>query len=115
MNKISRLMMIAIGALAFGIPALVQAEGCSFRDVSVEIGPVRSQGDIGWCYANAAADLLSFHYRNELHGQPVSALYTALLFNDEFYDGTFFQKLTHVDVLEGGSTYLAVANVSSLT
>jgi len=53
---------------------------CTNVDLRPEMGPVRDQGDKGWCYANAAADLLSFKHRNELHGQQVSAAYTALTY-----------------------------------
>ena len=53
---------------------------CTNVDLRSEMGPIRDQGDKGWCYANAAADLLSFKHRNELHGQQVSAAYTALTY-----------------------------------
>jgi hypothetical protein len=58
-----RILAILLVSLSFS-PAM--AEDCSGRDLSAELGPVRDQGNIGWCYANAAADLLSFRYRKEL-------------------------------------------------
>ncbi|NDG84993.1 MAG: hypothetical protein EBX52_08160 [Proteobacteria bacterium] len=51
---------------------------CTRVDLRPMMGKVRSQGDKGWCYANAAADLLSFFHRGELGGQQISAAYTAL-------------------------------------
>jgi len=66
---------------------------CSEVDLRSEMGPIRDQGDKGWCYANAAADLLSFKHRQELHGQQVSAAYTALTYLRNIYgsigDGGF--------------------------
>lgn len=54
---------------------------CTMVDVSKPLGPVRDQGNIGWCYANVAADLLTFRYQKELGGQQASAGYVALIFN----------------------------------
>lgn len=48
------------------------------RDLSGEFGPVRDQKDIGWCYANATADILGWRYRTP---EPVSAAHVALLRN----------------------------------
>lgn len=96
------------GGLQTLILSSAGAENCSQVDLSNEMGPIRSQGDIGWCYANAAADLLSHRYRQDLRGQQVSALYTALLFNQEFYDETLVSKVTPKNLFEGGSVYLAM-------
>lgn len=49
-------------------------------DISGEFGPVRNQRDIGWCYANAAADMLTWKYGVREH--PVSASHIALLRNE---------------------------------
>lgn len=62
-----------------------KAENCTNIDFSAELGEPRSQGDIGWCYANASADLLSYRYRTELRGEKISAVYTALLYNKTYY------------------------------
>ncbi len=92
--KIS-LCLLVFGAISLFNFSTAMAENCSAVDLTAEMGPIRNQGDIGWCYANAAADLLSFRYKNELKGQQVSALYTALLFNKRFYDDTFVSKVTN--------------------
>jgi len=106
------LCLFIFGALSLLNLSTAQAENCSPVDLAKEMGPVRHQGDIGWCYANAAADLLSHRYRHELKGEQVSALYTALMFNTKFYENTFVSKIkqTITDGLisEGGSIYLAV-------
>ncbi len=54
---------------------------CTFKDVSAPLGKLRTQGNIGWCYANVAADLLTFRYQKELQGQQASAGYVAITFN----------------------------------
>lgn len=55
---------------------------CSDVNVADQLGPIRDQGNIGWCYANVAADLITFHYQLALHGQQASAGYVALTFNE---------------------------------
>ncbi|MBL7557843.1 MAG: hypothetical protein JNM24_18585 [Bdellovibrionaceae bacterium] len=54
---------------------------CTDVDVSDQLGPIRNQGNIGWCYANVAADLLTFRYQDELQGKQASAGYVAITFN----------------------------------
>lgn len=54
---------------------------CTTVDLSKQLGAVRNQGNIGWCYANVAADLLTFRYQSELHGEQASAGYVAITFN----------------------------------
>jgi hypothetical protein len=104
--------LFLFGALLLLNLSTAQADNCSAVDLAKEMGPVRNQGDIGWCYANAAADLLSYRYRSELKGQQVSALYTALMFNSKFYEQTLIskatQKITDKIISEGGSISLAV-------
>lgn len=72
---------------------------CTAVDLREEMGPIRNQGDMGWCYANAAADLLSFKLRNELKGQQVSAAYTAL---------TYLRTLSFMPTTDGGYVSAAV-------
>tara|TARA_B110001454_G_scaffold219198_1_gene251555 strand:+ start:130936 stop:132024 length:1089 start_codon:yes stop_codon:yes gene_type:complete len=54
---------------------------CTTVDISPQLGAVRNQGNIGWCYANVAADLLTFRHKNELGGKQASAGFVALTFN----------------------------------
>jgi hypothetical protein len=54
---------------------------CAFKDLRQQIGPIRNQGNMGWCFANAAADLLTFKYRAILGHEQVSADYLALAYN----------------------------------
>jgi hypothetical protein len=72
---------------------------CQKVGLMAKFGPVRSQGNMGWCYANAAADLLSYHYRVELNNKPVSAAYVALKFNYSWWAENF---------REGGLMYFAM-------
>ncbi|MFN8845363.1 MAG: hypothetical protein ACK5V3_03090 [Bdellovibrionales bacterium] len=70
-----------------------QSPDCQTVDLRADFGPPRSQGNVGWCYANTAADLISHHYRKELK-EPVSAVDIALNFNyywtaENFREGGF--------------------------
>lgn len=62
-------------------PHAVSAAECTPIDYRPALGPARQQGNIGWCYANVTADLLTFQYRKSLRGERVSAGYTALIYN----------------------------------
>ncbi len=57
---------------------------CPSVDLSEGLGPLRDQRNIGWCYANVAADLIAFKFKNELKGERVSASYIAILNNEIF-------------------------------
>jgi hypothetical protein len=54
---------------------------CSDKDFSQELGEVRKQGNIGWCYANAAADLISYKFRKQWNGFQASAIWIAFGYN----------------------------------
>lgn len=41
-------------------------EGCAFKNLNDRLGPIRDQSDMGWCFANTAADLLTYAHRNEI-------------------------------------------------
>ncbi|MBN8538216.1 MAG: hypothetical protein J0M15_14275 [Deltaproteobacteria bacterium] len=73
-------------------------ESCAFKNLNDRLGPIRDQSDMGWCFANTAADLLSYAHWNEIESHlnsqnqlmslspiapagsehQVSAIYTAL-------------------------------------
>jgi hypothetical protein len=57
-------------------------KNCLNVDVSGPLGNVRNQGNIGWCYANVAADLLTFRFQKQLQGKRASAAFVALIFNE---------------------------------
>ncbi len=78
--------------------ARAQSSHCQTVDLRADFGPPRSQGNVGWCYANTAADLISHHYRKELK-EPVSAVDIALNFN-YFWTAENFR--------EGGFIFLAL-------
>lgn len=60
----------------------LDARSCTPIDVSAPLGNPRYQGNIGWCYANVAADLLTFRYQKELQGQKASSAFVAIVYND---------------------------------
>ncbi|MGE5086854.1 MAG: hypothetical protein ACM3MG_11175 [Bacillota bacterium] len=91
---LSIFLTMTLSGVAFGAD-----EGrCTPVDMREALGPNRDQGNMGWCYANTTADLLSYRFRNELKGQPVSSGYIALAFNH-----TYFQEPNS----EGGNVWLA--------
>jgi hypothetical protein len=78
---------------------------CSDVDLRSEIGPIRDQGDIGWCFANASADLLTFHYRHILLGEQVSAGYLAIAYNNLW---SAWRKPTESGGFVSATTYQAI-------
>lgn len=96
---------LLILCLALAIPQLSLAgaerleKDCTPVNLLSALGPQREQGDIGWCYANTAADLMTYKFRSELRGQSASAAYIALSFN------RFFMKPANFD---GGFSSLAL-------
>ncbi|MES2965041.1 MAG: hypothetical protein V4760_14240 [Bdellovibrionota bacterium] len=82
--------------------ALSEAE-CTPVDLRPALGPARNQGNIGWCYANVTADLLTFQYRSSLRGKRVSAGYTALIYNQ----GTNIEALGEGGAVDEAMKYAA--------
>lgn len=70
-------------------------------DLREWMGPVRNQSNKGWCYANAASDLLSYHFLAPQKGQSASAVFTALSYISEYIEGGN-------GVVDGGNVHRAV-------
>ncbi len=83
---LSSILVIAEPADASSYRATPQKE-CTTVGLSAPLGPNRSQGDIGWCYANTAADLITYHFQDELIGARASAVYIALAYSTNFENG----------------------------
>lgn len=75
------LLLVFIANFTFADQPLDEA-GCKTKDFSAPFGEIRHQGNIGWCYANVAADMLTYRYHKELNGERVSAGYVALSYNE---------------------------------
>lgn len=75
------LFLIVIGTASRGFAGnscdAVDLRPSAVPDVQRRWSQALDQGDSGWCYANAAADLLSFY-----HGHSVSSVQLALAYND---------------------------------
>ncbi len=54
-------------------------KNCGFKDLNKKFGPIRHQGDTEWCFAVAAADLLSFKT-----GKQFSDLHVAVKYYNEY-------------------------------
>lgn len=91
---LSIFLTMTLSAAAFG----ADERHCTSVDMREALGPNRDQGNMGWCYANTTADLLSYRFRDELRGERVSSGYIALAFNH-----TYFQQPNS----EGGNVWLA--------
>ena len=101
MKKLISLFLILAASIQTWAADMGPAQrACSTVDLRRDLGPVRNQGNVGWCYANAAADLLSHRFRKELKGHQVSAIAVALEYNANLF---FMDSLG-----EGGSSALAV-------
>jgi len=97
------LILLAMG-FAISVYAQKREPTCSSVDLREKLPPTRLQGDIGWCYAYAAADLLSFKI-----GKNVSPISMALNFNRIYlnhtgaFDASELKKHGHhIAQLEGG-------------
>lgn len=91
-------LTILLTVPSFGSPFDRDEQTCTPVDLRSALGPNRDQGNMGWCYANTTADLLSYRFRKELKGQPVSSGYIAVAFNH-----TYLQQPNS----EGGNVWLA--------
>ncbi len=79
MNIMSALFFSIL--LSYFAQADADSSGCGYADASAELGDVRSQGNMGWCYANTAADLISFRFRKEWNYKQASANFIAFGYN----------------------------------
>lgn len=80
-------LLVAAGLLVLTMTAyaevkaipVVKKEDCTpVEGLERRLGPVRNQGDVGWCAFNSVADLITFAYYQTLQGQQASAIYFAL-------------------------------------
>lgn len=78
------LLLIFIANFTFA-GQILDEKYCDAKDLSADFGPVRDQGNIGWCYANVAADMMTYQYKSELAGERVSAGYVALAYNEVMF------------------------------
>ncbi len=79
--------LIAVMANAFDDFHAKTEDECITSNLGSPLGPNRRQGDVGWCYANAAADLITYHYQRELNGARASAGYIALAYSNNYDNG----------------------------
>ncbi len=60
---------------------------CTDVDLRDQLGPVRDQGDIGWCYANASADILTGFFKTKALGY-MSADQLAMIYNYSYAENS---------------------------
>lgn len=88
----------------------VHAEYCETRDFNQQIGPIRNQSNVGWCFANTGADLLTYSHKEQLSKfseTQVSAIFTAL----NFYRAQINGGVDHDQVFNHGGFILDAINI----
>lgn len=75
-----KFLVISILLVFISPLAHANSNDCQPVDLRAEFGPPRDQGNIGWCYSHAAADLLEHYFRKDLRA-PISAKHIALSSN----------------------------------
>ncbi|KHD88644.1 MAG: hypothetical protein OM95_07510 [Bdellovibrio sp. ArHS] len=83
--------------------AVKERQSCSPVDMSKDFGPVRNQDSVGWCYAFAAADLVSYKLK-----KTVSAADIAISYNDGILSDIRKTLGTTADDIQGGFTAGAI-------
>lgn len=86
------------------------AETCETRDFNDQIGPIRNQSNVGWCFANTGADLLTYAHKQEISNyaeNQVSAIFTAL----NFYRAQINGGVNHDEVFNQGGFILDAINI----
>lgn len=79
-----------------------EERNCSEKDLSATLGPVRDQGDIGWCYAYTASELATFRALRE--GKPrVSSADIGFGYNRKFYRDEAMYSGIDTSGQEGGN------------
>lgn len=82
-------LLFSVLTALISTPALADdPTSCGFIDESINLGPVRDQFDVGWCFANTAADVLKHAYLGDFGDSQVSSTFVALnyFFTKEFKD-----------------------------
>ncbi len=76
------------------------AQANTIVDLRSEMGKIRNQSNKGWCYANAAADLLSHKFLEPAKNISASAIFMALSYIHQYEDGD--------GIMDGGYDYRAL-------
>lgn len=85
------------------------AEPCSTKDFNDQLGPVRNQSNVGWCFANTGADLLTYAHKQQLLNSSesqVSAIFTAL----KYYLAQIHGGINYSEVFDHGGFILDAIN-----
>jgi predicted metal-dependent HD superfamily phosphohydrolase len=105
--KIVGFVLVAMASIA---QAKTSKEQCTpVEGLQEKLGPIRDQSDVGWCYANTAADMLTAYYDTSKMGY-MSVLQLAIIYNLSWE--------TSLNFFDGGSvartlkTALRTANAS---
>lgn len=109
-----QIISVLLLATSYGFAAEVTAADpkaleCSEMDESENLGPVRNQMDVGWCFANTGADLLQNAYPEELANVQVSSSFVALQY---FFNEVYLKTQKAESVFgSGGHVKTAIQNI----
>ena len=93
LNSIIVLTMLAPNSFA------LDQKSCTDIELREQVGPIRNQGDVGWCYANASADLLTAFYKSKNQGF-MSAIQLAMIYNNSYEESLTAQGGDIADTLK---------------
>lgn len=101
-------LLIAVGSPAFALDFPADEESCPTVDVRADynLGNVRNQKSLGWCYAYAIADIVSFKLRRDVSPFDIAFTTVQYYINEE--------KLTPLNItsVEGGSVPIVSKAIS---
>lgn len=110
MKTINLIRFIFVSITFIFLTKTAHAGSCETRDFNNQIGPIRNQSNVGWCFANTGADLLTYAHKEELTNyseNQVSAIFTAL----NFYRAQINGGTDHNEVFNQGGFILDAINI----
>lgn len=116
-NNKNHIHILASISLSLSLVGSVTANAESSCDPTPEIsklvGEVRNQKDVGWCFANSGADLLTAAYRSEIpEGEQVSGNYVALNYFQSEAKKNALENQKGIAFQYGGSTFRSISLIS---
>lgn len=106
----SKIIFLIFGIFCLLTTLKATAQSCETRDLNPQLGEIRNQSNVGWCFANTGADLLTFAHSQQLNKyseSQVSAIFTALNFYRSQIDG----GTNHDEVFNQGGFTLDAINI----
>lgn len=88
-----------------------QTSDCGEVNLSQELGEIRNQSNVGWCFANTAADLLTVSHKSELFYHFQSQAQNSSLKSTDLQVSSIFSALHYFrSQVDGGTNHKEVFN-----